>query len=147
MLLDLPSISFRTCLLSRGWKLLMTAATLNIRLENVYGNSSSFSYMWHVVHNRENLQSSFLQEVAFFFRSTRKFFRCGSLVSAFSAFSVRFPGPGHPNQAGELPKTPLIASHRSPFCPVSTWKKRCRRTWGEKSGLPHANINFATYAT
>ena len=32
----------------------------------VYGNSNSFGYMWHVVHNRENLQSSFLQEVAFF---------------------------------------------------------------------------------
>ena len=32
----------------------------------VYGNSSFFGYMWHVVHNRENLQSSFLQEVAVF---------------------------------------------------------------------------------
>ena len=38
------------------------------------------------------------------FRKSR-FFRCGSLVSAFSAFSVRFPGFGHTNQAGELPKT------------------------------------------
>ena len=27
-----------------------------------------------------------------------------------------------------------IASHRSPFCPVSTWK-RCRRTWGEKERI------------
>ena len=40
------------------------------------------------------------------FRKLR-FFRCGSLVSAFSAFSVRFPIPGHPNQVGEVPKTVL----------------------------------------
>ena len=32
----------------------------------VYGNSSFFGYMWHVVHNRENLQLRFLQEVAVF---------------------------------------------------------------------------------
>jgi len=32
----------------------------------VYGNSSFFGYMWHVMHNRENLQLRFLQEVAVF---------------------------------------------------------------------------------
>ena len=43
-----------------------------------------------------------------------------------------------PKSACDLASSPL-ASHRTPFYPVST-QKRSRRTW-EKNALPHANIH------